>query len=171
MKFELNSTPPSAGDIAAERVAQTRTLAALRSREQRFLGGVTLAMGVSAATVHAVFGAGPSLLAEAIVAATIIPAVVASIVAHGQLIDTPRSDATRALSGLTILAAERCPEVLAWCQSDPVVAAYQTAVARQGRMLVKGELAAIKRWLDVAATRKAQAEELAACERLMRPVA
>lgn len=70
----------------------------------------------------------------------------------------------RTLDLLGNINRNHCPAVLAWCNQDPALAAYQAAVAVQGRVLTEGEYVAMQRWVRSADAR-------AAFEALRAPVA
>jgi hypothetical protein len=72
-------------------------------------------------------------------------------------VDERCGDQKAALDALDELDPADCPQVLAWCQAHPELAAYQTQVANMQRSLVKGEAAAMREWVASIASRAEKA--------------
>jgi len=92
-----------------------------------------------------------------------------------------RDEAQSDLHGLSNIAPEQCPNALALCQADSVLASYQSAVAKEGRQLIKAEYQAMWHWEFEREDRLAreqhkleqlakQATQRAACEALSSPI-
>lgn len=172
IKFDLSGTPPSADDIDAERRAQTEALRKIADRER--LRKRTSVVGILAVALVAIFAA--DVPAPLILGVCVTVAAVAAATTFGfePWIGVPRAAALSALSDLAPVDRAHCPAILAWCQSDPVLARYQAAVAGQGRMLTGGEYRAMRDRVSTAQARivetRREAEETAAYEALMKPV-
>ena len=77
---------------------------------------------------------------------------------------------TQRLYSVSPFTPAQSPNVLDLCRSDPTVTRFQEAVARQWRVLVNGEIVAMRDWIDGSDARERNAKERAAFEQLKSPV-
>ncbi len=74
----------------------------------------------------------------------------------------------RRFSDLELLDQHKCTQVLAWCETHPVIAAYQSAVVAE-RLLVNGDFKAMGSWVCEFDAENASARAAQACARLRTP--
>jgi hypothetical protein len=122
------------------------------------LGALLPTTWVVSSAVAAAVGA---RLAGAAPVAMVVAAAVAALLTVFAIalfkVDERCGDQKAALDALDELDPADCPQVLAWCQAHPELAAYQTQVANMQRSLVKGEAAAMRKWVASIAFRAERA--------------
>jgi hypothetical protein len=122
------------------------------------MGAMSQTTWVVSSAVAATVGAwlaGAELVA--MVAAAVVAALLGVLVIAFCKLDERCGALRGALDALDELDPADCPQVLAWCQAHPELAAYQTQVANMQRSLVKGEAAAMREWVASAASRAEKA--------------
>ncbi len=155
--FDIQSAPPTAADIAAARERLLQDKAVLERRDWKiFLAMimVMVALLVLALTVGRPIlekGSSSPTIVTALVLFT--PYIVFWVFAiYGNIrqgrIEAPKKEVNDALASLTSLAPEEIEKVTAWGHQNADIAAYQSLVATQERLLVQGEADAMKRWTD-----------------------
>ena len=129
-----------------------------------FVAAFLLGVAVSPTTwvvSSAVAAAVGARLAGAAPVAMVVAAAVAALLTVFAIalftVDERCGDQKAALDALDELDPADCPQVLAWCQAHPELAAYQTQVANMQRSLVKGEAAAMREWVASIASRAEKA--------------
>lgn len=177
MHFDLNATPPTMEALAAARAALNESIPKLRLRTlPKRVAMIVAAVAITAMALRtgmAAMALGAVMYAVVMVVVTVLVITAVSRMVAA-VINAPLLAATTALDKLAPITEEHCPETLAWCRDDQVLATYQSAVARQGRTLVEGEYSAMKTWAGTREARQAQAdreaEQSAACVALRTPV-
>jgi hypothetical protein len=148
MKFDITQTPPTTEALGAEAKTSQALLGKLKVWSEVSLAGFMV--GVIAVVV-CVWYIGTSPRLEAVLALFSTQLAVLFML-------NERCDALRAgLDALNEFDPADCPQVLAWCQAHPELAAYQTQAANMPRSLVKGEAAAMGKWVASIASRAEQA--------------
>jgi len=154
LNFDLNQTPPTVEEIAAERQEIERRLAALRRRV--WIGSIVVGVG---AGLGLVVGASVGAISIAGAGAVLCVSIVAGVVVFCSRCD---GDWGRQ-SSLDAIDPSDCDRLIADCLADPLCEAYRQKVAALGRKPVKAETKLIREWVAGADAREKERREGIAC--------
>jgi len=157
LDFDISSTPPDTANITAAREEFAAERQRLRELNKRFLIviGVVLAIIVSFLLLVAV-----PLVSRPDMEGSFVFMIVYALpyffftvfvvgnTKHHHLVDVPQKALRLAEAALEQAEPEEISELLAACQAHAPLGTYQTQVAYQGRALFKGELDAMRHWLE-----------------------
>ncbi|MFZ5593041.1 MAG: hypothetical protein ACOY4D_02030 [Pseudomonadota bacterium] len=154
LTFDIQSAPPAAAEIAAARERLERDLAVIERRDWKFFLSAMFALLVLLAVALPI---GRDILNKPSSDPTVVTAFVLftpytvffvfnvyNILRHRR-IEEPRKEVRTALASLDDLAPEGVETVVDWGRRNAAIAEYQGRVAAQGRVLVQGEMDAMKR--------------------------
>ena len=156
--FDIHSTPPPVTEIAAAREQILRDKAALDRKDWKVFA-IIMAVFVSSMAI-ALIG-GRAVLQDQ-TSPTLVTAIVygfpyamifvfgLSLTLRHNKIEEPKKIMVMALAALENLESDDLVTVAAWGQHDAVIAHYQSSVTAQGRVLVRGEMEAMKQHLPPA---------------------
>lgn len=158
LTFDITTTPPDAASIAAARAQLAAERLRLRAIDKRY---IAVAIAVVAAIQVFVFlvviptVSGPGSTEGGIVFILVysIPYLffavfVVGCTKHHYQVDVPRKALRAAEAALQDATQEDIDTLRDAFQAHALLDTYRTQVASQGRALFKGELDAMRRWLD-----------------------
>jgi hypothetical protein len=158
--FDIALGPPSLEELARTRDSMAAQRAVLARLNKQFLIGLIAALA-TLLTIFFTFGipairtprADPTLITTLIL---YIPYVILFIYGfsntlHHRKVEVPRKRLDSTAAALRELDAEELALAADFGAQSGEIAAYQAAVAGQGRALLRGEVEAMQQWLDARA--------------------
>lgn len=158
LKFDITTTPPDAASIAAAHADLAAERLRLRAIDKRYIAAAIAVVAavqcfVFLVVIPTVTGPGSTEGGIVFILVYSIPYLFFAIFAvgatkHHYQVDVPRKALRAAEAALQEAAQADIDALRDACQAYAPLDAYRAHVASQGRALFKGELAAMRRWLD-----------------------
>ena len=128
-----------------------------------------IVISVSLVDFNAVVPAPLSVVFVAVSIVTLNTAVIIGVVIIRGMLAARQYSLEEIKSCLQPADQQACVNILAWC-GDPVIEQYRLAVATQQRRFVRGEVEAMRAWVEGAEKRREEAERQAQIEAAYRQV-